>query len=43
MEHLCNEETKIFVIEYDKVMIPLFMKVNKFLNFIGGKKTKKKL
>jgi hypothetical protein len=41
MEHLCNEATKNVVIKYDKVMIPLFMKVNKFLNLIGGNKTTK--
>jgi hypothetical protein len=41
MEHLCNKTTKNVVIEYDKVMIPLFMKVNKFLNLIGGNKTTK--
>jgi hypothetical protein len=41
MEHLCNEVTKNAVIEYDKVMIPLFMKVNKFFNIIGGNKTTK--
>ncbi len=41
MEHLCNETTKNVVIEYDKVMIPLVMKVNKFLNPMGGNMTTK--
>jgi hypothetical protein len=41
MEHLSSEATKNVVIKYDKVMIPLFMKVNKFLNPISGNKPQK--
>jgi hypothetical protein len=41
MEHLHNEATKNVVIEYYKVMIPLFTKVNKFSNPINGNKTMK--
>jgi len=41
MEHLCNKATKNVVTKYDKVMIPLFMKVNKFLNPTNGNKTMK--
>jgi hypothetical protein len=41
MEHLRNEATKNVVTEYYKVMIPLFMKVNKFLNPTNGSLTMK--
>jgi hypothetical protein len=41
MEHVHNEATKSVVTEYYKVMIPLFMKVNKFLNPTNRSKTMK--
>ncbi len=41
MEDLRKEATKNVVTEYDKVIIPLFMKVNKFLNPTNGNKTMK--